>query len=460
LTLSSEDDRKKKLKPLTREALIKHFQKQAAKEKVPRVGIEVEKIGIYTRTGENATYTGNKGYLAILGKLYEELGWEITKQEGKYILQLKRGNAYLNLESDGRIELAGSPHESIHDLAREFRIHQNEVKEISDIFGISWLGIGYHPVSMSKDIENIPDNRKQLLEDYFTDIKKNTGNDFGLAWWKKTAGIHVNVDYFSEKDFALKSKVFFKIAPILTAMYANSPFSKKEFNGAMSFRYQVTAEGLKSHPITKELYDSDFGFEAWIDHVLTLQILFLEKDNEWIKPGMSFGEYMEKGFDGHQATWEDFDLHTKSLWKDVKLKEVIEIRSIDSLPPPMVPSVAALIKGLAYSEASLLALEEIVKHWIHHEYQTLQEDIAKLGTQATIRGEKVLDIAKKLIELAEDGLKKNSIRDEYERDESFYLQPIKEFIFVKEKSPAEWLVEQWSGKWGKSFFPVFKWCQY
>ncbi|MBT5016152.1 hypothetical protein HOM98_01555 [Candidatus Peregrinibacteria bacterium] len=460
MTLSDEGDDETLLKPLTRQSLIQYFQEQASKEKVPRIGLEVEKIGIYTRTGENATYTGNKGYLAILGKLYEELGWEITKQKGAYILQLKRGNAYLNLESDGRIELAGSPHESIHDLAREFRIHQNEVAEISDVFGIGWLGIGYHPVSMSKDIESIPDFRKKLFETYFEHIKKTTGNDFGLAWHKKTAGIHASIDYVSEKDFALKAKVFFKISPILTAMYANSPFSKKEFNGSMSFRYYVTSKGLISHPVSKELYDSDFGFEAWIDHALSLPVLYLKKGEKYIYPKISFGEYMENGFDGYYATQDDFNLHTKSLWKDVRLKGVIEIRSIDSLPPSMVPSVAALIKGLAYSDSSLLALEEMVKHWSHHEYQTLQEDIAKLGTQATIKGEKVLDIAKKLIELAEEGLKKRAIRDEYERDESYYLEPIKEFIFVKEKSPAEWLVEQWSGEWGHSFFPVFKWCQY
>jgi glutamate--cysteine ligase len=456
----SDEDSEMPAKQLTRQALIQYFQEQASKEKVPRIGLEVEKIGIYSRTGENANYTGSKGYLAILGKLYEELGWEITKQNEKYILQLKRGNSYLNLESDGRIELAGSPHESVHDLAREFRIHQNEIKEVSDIYGIAWLGIGYHPVSLSKDIKNTPDPRKQVLVDYFEEIKNKTGNDLGLAWYKKTAGIHANIDYVSDKDFALKAKVFTKIAPIITAMYANSPFSKREFTGSMCFRYHVTTRGLAPHPVSKELFDSDFGFEAWIDHVLSLPFLFLEKDGKWIRPGISFGEYMENGFEGHHATWDDFDQHTKALWKDVKLKNVIEIRSIDSLPPSLVPSVAALIKGLAYDESSLKALEDLVQPWTYHDYQTLQEDVAKMGTQASVKGEKVLDIAKKLIMLAEEALKRNSIRDASERDESYYLEAIKEYIFVKEKSPAEWLVEQWEGEWRQSFFPVFKWCQY
>jgi glutamate--cysteine ligase len=123
----------------------KLYSKKDDEEYNPLLGIEVEKIGLYYEKATPPTYGGKRGYLAILGKLYEELGWEIVAQQGKKISSMKRGNAYLHLESDGRIELAGSPHDSIHDLAREMRIHQNEIKEISDIFGIVWLGCGYHP---------------------------------------------------------------------------------------------------------------------------------------------------------------------------------------------------------------------------------------------------------------------------------------------------------------------------
>ncbi len=50
---------------------------------MPRIGIECEKIGVMVNTGETTSYLGSNGYLAVLGKLYEELGWEIVKQEGK-----------------------------------------------------------------------------------------------------------------------------------------------------------------------------------------------------------------------------------------------------------------------------------------------------------------------------------------------------------------------------------------
>ena len=446
-------------RPLFFNDLIRIF-KEGEKEN-QLIGIEGEKIGVLTNTGETATYSGEGGFLAILGKMYEELGWEITKKQEHFILQLKRGKALLDLESDGRIELVGSPHESLHDLAREFRIHQNEIAEISDVFGVSWLGIGYHPISKNEDIEDVPEYRKQEMANYFTRVKEETGNDFGLAWYKKTAGIHVNIDYCSEEDFSRKAKVLFRIVPLLIGIFANSPFSKGENTGCASYRTWVL---LKSHisrfALPQWLYESDFTYEDWIRHVVSVPILFLKKGKKWVYPSMSFEYYMNNGFDRYKATMNDFNMHMKSIWMDVRLRETLEIRCIDSLPPALVPSVPALIKGLFYYQSSFNQLEKIVQDWSFAEYKKLLEDVSKNGLQANFRGEKVLDIAKVLLDLSEEGLKKERILDINGRDESMYLQPIKEFIFVKGKSPAEWLVQCWENEWQQNFYPVFKWSGY
>lgn len=452
---NSEDD------VLQKKDVFNIFKDFLVKDRTPKVGIECEKIGIMVKTGEPTSYLGNSGYLAVLGKLYEELGWEIVKQEGKFILQMKRGDETLDLESDGRIELAGSPHESIHDLAREFRIHQNEISEMANIFGIGWLGIGYHPLSKNEEIENVPQARKELLADFFEKIKEDTDNDYPLAWYKKTAGIHVSLDYFSEEDFSRKAKVFTKLAPVLNAIFANSPFSRGKFTAYMGYRYNVFVNsGLKQFDVPKELYESDFSIKDWVDHLFSLPLLFIERNGEWIEPKMSFLEFLENGFEGYEAQMKDFDLHTKTAWKDVKMKEVVELRCFDSLPPSLVPSVAALIKGIAYDEGNMNFLENLTSKWSYEEYRQLQQDVAKDALHAKFKGEKVLELAKDLIELAEAGLKKNPILDAYDHDETYHLQAIKEYVFVKEKSPARDLVDKWENEWGKTFFPVFKFCQY
>ena len=427
----------------------------------PRVGIEVEKIGLYYEKSEPPTYSGKRGYLAVLGALYEQLGWEIVKQKGNQITSMKRGNAYLHLESDGRIELAGSPHDSIHDLAREMRIHQNEIVEISKMFGIIWLGCGYHPFVRNADIQNIKDDRKWLILEYLEASKKMSGNDYGVAWWKKTSGIHVNLDYRDEEDFALKNRVFTRISPIITAMFANSPFSKMAFSGHMSFRSHVIHNtALPQFDIPKDLYESKFDVDAWLAHLGSLPLVLIEREGQWLKPNCTFNEFLEKGFEGHSPCMDDFELHMKSAWKDIKCKSVIELRFIDSLPPHLVPSAAALVKGLAYDQNNLHILDEMTKDWAYDDFMNLRHDSAKYGLQATFNGVPILNLAKKLIEMSKSGLQSNSVRDIENNDESLYLQEISDFVFIKEKSPAEWLVENWMGKWRKSFYPVVDWLQY
>ncbi len=427
---------------------------------VPKIGIEVEKIGLFYEKSVPPTYGGARGYLAVLGALYEELGWEIVKQKGKRIISMKRGNAYLHLESDGRIELAGSPHDSIHDLARELRIYQYEIAEISKMFGIIWVGCGYHPFVKSAEIRDLMDDRKKILLDYFTK-KKESGNDFGLAWYKKTSGIHVNIDFKNEEDFALKTRVFTKLSPIITAMFANSPFSKRQFSGYMSFRSHVAHEnGLPQFDIPRELYESDFSMDSWIEHLLSLPLLMIQREEGWLKPNMSFKDFLKEGYKGHVACMDDFNLHMKSAWKSVKSKSVIELRFVDSLPPYLIPSVAALIKGLAYDEGSLKKLDEMTSIWSYVDFMNLRKDVAKHAVNTKFRDQQVLDIAKNLIEIAKHNLKKVKIRDIEKNDESIYLRPIEEFIFIEGKSPAEWIVENWMKKWRKSFFPVVDWLQY
>lgn len=444
---------------LTREAIRDSFS--AAENENQLIGIEGEKIGIIWNTGEPGAYAGKNGYLAILGKMYEELGWEISKQEDRNILQLKRGNSLIDLESDGRIELAGSPYESIHDVAREFRIHQNEITEVSDVFGISWLGIGYHPLSNNEAITDVQEARKLQMLQYFTELKEKTKNDFGLAWYKKTAGIHVSVDYASELDFGRKLRALFRLSPILMAMFANSPFSKGENTRCASYRYFVTRNNeIPRFQIDKELYDSDFGYDAWIDHVLNQPIIFLDRGEEWIHPNCSFRRFMEEGFEGHEATMADFEMHMKSMWMDVRARNTIELRCIDSLPPHLVPAVPALIKGLFYSEASLQAVEALIETWSFDEYNEMTIAASELGLQAQIHNQKLLDVAKQLLQLADTALQTDRINDIRGNDESVYLEPIKELILVKGQSPAEWLVHQWENDWNHDFFPVFEWCRY
>lgn len=277
---------------------------------------------------------------------------------------------------------------------------------------------------------------------------------------KKTAGIHVNLDYESEEDFGKKSKVIWLLAPIFQAIFANSAFAKGEFSEYANYRAFVTEQGMKEYQLTEKLFYSDFLYNDWIESFCDMPALFFKREDKWIHPNMSFGDFLEHGFEGHYPTEEDFHMHMKSVWTDLRMRHTVEVRVFDSLPPSMVPAVPAFIKGLAYDEENLSTLLKEVEKWSFTEYQQLKIDSTKYGLQATFKGKKLLKWAKELMNMAENGLKKNRNRNIYNENESIYLEPIKEFLFIHGKSPAEWTIEQFKNKWGESFFPLLKWWKY
>ncbi len=452
----------------TRKNIIEYFK--AGESKNQWIGLEVEKIGIRFPAGDPVLYKGKNGFLAILGKMYEELGWKITKKNGSYIHQMKRGNAILDLESDGRIELAGTPHLSLHDVVREFKIHQHEMSEISDVFGVSWLGIGYNPIASSQKLDILTDNggRRDQLIIYRKERSEKGKNIYSEDWSKGTAGIHVSLDYQSEEDFGKKSKILFLLAPIMQAIFANSPFKDGQFSKKVNYRMFVTQKGMDEYSLTKKLFYSKFTYENWIDFVCEKPALFFERNSidekKWIYPQKTFGDFLETGVEhGDDVTFpneNDFHMHMKSIWADVRMRNTLEIRVFDSLPPSIVPSVPAFVKGLLYDKKNLEKLYEMVNNWSFEEFEEMKKEIPQNGLNTIFRGEKVLDFAKQLLNMSENGLQRNRIVDVHGNDESVYLKPIKKFIFIENCSPSHWLIKKWKGDWGGNFFPVFEWCKY
>jgi glutamate--cysteine ligase len=66
----------------------------------------------------------------------------------------------------------------------------------------------------------------------------------------------------------------------------------------------------------------------------------------------------------------------------------------------------------------------------------------------------VLDIAKDLVVMARDGLKRRAIAGNGSVDESGYLGPLEETVAIG-RTPAENLLHQYKTRWGQSVEPIF-----
>jgi gamma-glutamylcysteine synthetase len=63
--------------------IINFFYEAAVKKNDLLIGLEVERSAVFDKDLKPVQYSGTSGYLAILKKLVEEVGWKIIKKDNE-----------------------------------------------------------------------------------------------------------------------------------------------------------------------------------------------------------------------------------------------------------------------------------------------------------------------------------------------------------------------------------------
>ena len=436
--------------------ILKFFQESAVPRHELLIGIEVERSGVFDKNLSPVPYLGKKSYLAILKKLNQEMGWKIVKEENGNIVSLRRGESFLHIEADGRFELASKPRLRLKNLVREFQMYDREIREISKIFGVRWVSSGWQPFCKKKEISLAPTARFQVLE------KESIHDPVFSTFLKKLNGVHVNFGFTSEDDAIQKFQTIYKISPILIAMFANSPINAGKFSGFLENRFRMICDFKKErNAIQKCFFEESFTFEKWIDFVIDLPILYISrKKKDIFMEGKTFRKFLKDGHGKIRPRMDDFHLHLKSIWNECRIKNYLEYRGIDCVPPHLLPSIPAIIRGITSNADTMKAAQDLTKHWSFEDHQKVREGICIHALQAKIPGGgKMLDLAKELLEIANTSLKETQKRLGLRYNASRLLWPIKEYIFVREQSPAEFVMEQWNGEWRKDPRKLLEWSE-
>jgi len=437
--------------------LLEYYRQVSSTEL--RLGIEWERSGIYRDTLRPVQYHDDRGYLAILKKLVSEAGWKIVDGYRDKIYELQRGNTRVTIEADGRLELAGSAKLNLHDLAREFRIHANEVHEVSDFFNVGWLPMGRQPLHKNSEIKFLKKKRYQILmgfgekESRETDIKRNNS-------------LTSNFSYLDEENAIKKTQIAFRILPIVGAMFASSPLEAGAVSESLDLRRRsIFKYAPRRNKMPTSILDADFSFQKWIEHYLDLPVFLISRPGQAdieIKNKLTFRQWIEKGHENIFPTFRDFDQHVKTVWSDIRLRPgYLEYRVADSVPFRMAMSVPSLMKGLIFDSTSWGAIEKLTKNWTYFDIVEVDEKAWKSGLKTEIGGRTLLWYAKQIIEISNDALHKfdNTQAVDHTQDESIYLAPLKEQIFIKEKSVAEELVGKWGSEWNQNPQKILEWCE-
>lgn len=398
-----------------------------------RVGTEAEKFGVQVEDGKPLPYEGERSVRAVLSGLMQH-GWHPEREhEDGEVIALRRGDASITLEPGGQLELSGAPLATVHQTRAEFACHMAELSSISRALRVAWLGLGFHPFARQRDLPWVPKLRYGVMKNYLP-----TRGGRALDMMRRTATVQANFDYASEMDAVRKLRVGLAVAPVVTAMFANSPFYEGRLTDVASERARVW---LDVDPDRSGLlpfaWSEDFSLQTYVDWALDVPMFLVKRGAKIIlNTGQTFRAYMEHGYEGLRATVGDWNVHLNTLFPEVRLKGTLEVRSADSQSTSMICAVPAFFKGLFYAESALAKAEALISKLDHAAVDTARASVAERGLKATMKGTEVNEWALSLLAIAEEGLCRLSHLDPEGRDERVHLLPLRALL-SEGQSPAD-----------------------
>ena len=407
-----------------------------------RVGAEAEKFGVAMVDGAPLHYRGGKGVEHILRVLVEQHGWtEESEYEGSPIIALRRGEASVTLEPGSQLELSGAPLPNMHAIAGELVSHLSELKEVSKSLGIVWLGLGFHPFARQEDLDWVPKSRYAIMREYLP-----TRGKYGLDMMRRTATVQANYDYSSEQDALKKLRVSLKLAPLTTAIFANSPFVEGKLTSELSQRARVWTDVDPDRTgVLPATWREGAGFSSYVQWALDCPMFMFKREGHAVdNRGQTFRDFLEHGFSGHRATMNDWEMHLNTLFPEVRLKRTIEIRGADSLPTHLFAALPALWTGILYDDVALAEADALVADVTEQELSELRHHIPKLGLRAPWRGKKLAALGEQVVDIADRGLGRRAIIGRDGKDERAHLAPIKALVAAG-RSPADVLIDAVKG---------------
>ncbi len=434
-----------------------------------RVGTEHEKFGFLRARADDdgarrppLPYEGPDGIEALLAAIAADAddaaahGPWTPATDGGRIVALFRGDASITLEPGGQFELSGAPFSSLHETQAELDQHVALLQRHCQPRGVGFVGLGFHPTATWAEMPLVPKGRYAVMTRYMPTVGRR-----GLDMMKRTATVQANYDWSSENDMVASYQTALLVAPLVAALFANAPFVEGRPSGAVSERQRVWSDTDPHRAgFPQAILDDGFGYERYVGWVLDVPMYFVRRDGlHHDVAGASFRTFIDEGLvvDGQRvrATLRDFADHLTTLFPEVRLKRVLEVRSADVGPPSRLVALPALYKGILYDGVARDRARALMDGATSTELAALRADVALRGFAATFRGEPILHRCRALIDEARAGLGRLAVTNANGDDEGIYLLPLQDVV-ASGRTFAEHLLHAYETSWHRSLAPLWR----
>ena len=254
--------------------------------------------------------------------------------------------------------------------------------------------------------------------------------------------MQANYDYSSEEDAMRALRISLRLSPVVTAIFANSPFYEGSSFGGRSFRAKVwLSVDPDRQGLIPTVLERGRRFLDYVEWALDAPMFLVKRDTQVLEnTGQSFRSFMKHGFAGERPTLKDWETHLNTLFPEVRLKRTIEVRGADSLPASLVCALPALWTGILYDRRALDEADELTRDFTFAELSAIRPAISDRALRATFRGAPLADTAERVLDIAQGGLSRRARLNKNGKDESVHLTKVVALV-EKAECPADMLIE-------------------
>jgi glutamate--cysteine ligase len=394
-----------------------------------RIGVEIELSLLDPETGLSLPYEGP----ASVGRVFEELrsaGWgELIVKHGHVTGVRLPDGGRVAFENGGALEYCSPPVETLVEVAELLDRQVGALAAVAGRCGGALIAGGLTPFAGDGQIRWMPKGYEQILLAYFRSL--GDAGRGGPAVMARTTSAQVTLDYVSADDLHQALRAGVLLTPVVVALFANSPIEHGRPAGALCRRMQHWASAAPARSgFIPPVLEGDFTLGDWVDWAADLVMVYHETLGGYVDVGgRTFRQILDRGFPGGDApTSGDWRSHLCQVFTDVRLRETLEFRAADTPPRESLPAVPAFFVGLLYDPRSRAALTGLLERFTPDEHRAALAGAARDGLQGRYGGEAMIDVAREVLGLARDGLRRRFEAGLEPRAVTDFLAPLEEIV--------------------------------
>lgn len=347
-----------------------------------KIGVEHEQFVFKkdNNTLRRVSYSEPHGIQTLLEFFEREYGFLPIVEQGWCIgLIDPKTKDNISLEPGGQFELSSAPRETLDEVKNDLVIHLKRLKEAEERLNFTFIPQGFDDISPNGHLPWMPKQRYDIMRRYMSKV-----GDLGHYMMQRTCTMQINLDFSSEQDMVKKMRVAMCLQPIIAGVFTNSAYgNSKAFR---TYIWQHTDQDRSG--ILKCVFDKAFGFEAYVDYVLSVPMYFIKRDGIYHDvAGACFKDFINgslTGFEGTLATLQDFEDHTTVMFPEVRLKKFLELRGADAGNLDHMMALVSFWVNLLYKPQHLDNVFDIISTWCYEDVQQAYLDVARHGNKATL----------------------------------------------------------------------------